>query len=98
MGKVSLYTNLVSLQLQIGLFFCFILTVENLGLSSCLTNKSTLVYLQQLHLMNYIYFFCFEGTFTPGDVFKPNHFVPIVFGATVRKRKLSKAVSKQNSK
>ena len=51
------------------------LTAENLGLSSCLTNKSTLVYLQQnasdeLHLL-----FCFEGTFAPGDVFKPNHFV-----------------------
>ena len=39
--------------------------------------------------------FSFEGTVTAGEIFKPNHFVPIVFGVTGGKRKLPQAASQQ---
>ena len=39
--------------------------------------------------------FSFQGTVTAGEILKPNHFVPIVFGVTGGKRKLPQAASQQ---
>ena len=39
--------------------------------------------------------FSFQDTVTAGEILKPNHFVPIVFGVTGGKRKLPQAASQQ---
>lgn len=39
--------------------------------------------------------FSFQGAVTAGEIFKPNHFVPIVFGVTGGERKLPQKASQQ---
>ena len=42
--------------------------------------------------------FCFDGEIESGETFKPNHFVPLLFGAVAGKRKLSKTSSNVQKK
>ena len=38
--------------------------------------------LEPIHVL-----FCYEGSVKPGEVFKPNHFVPLLYNSTSQKRK-----------
>ena len=75
----------------------------NLFYPDCGRLRFTLLFNQQVHPRlplatvsdDLHILFSFQGTVTAGEILKPNHFVPIVFGVTGGKRKLPQAASQQ---